>query len=122
MKYVLYTNYTYIVLDLTQDVPSDIEILQDHPGKTEKANESKTWFDNLKISQSKYLKDETQLHPESDKKPSSKVKNLTISNKIKGIISMEYNSEEKKLMVVENLWKKALEAFPGTVAIPKYGQ
>lgn len=57
-KYILYTNYTYIVLDLTQDVPSgEVSIIQNHPGKSveEKSLSAKTWFDNLKISQAKYL-------------------------------------------------------------------
>ena len=52
----------------------------------------------------------------------SDVKNLTISNKLKGIICMEYSQEEKKLRVIENVWKKLLEALPGAIAIPKYGQ
>jgi hypothetical protein len=32
-KYLLYTHYTYAVLDLTQEVPAEIEIIQNHPGK-----------------------------------------------------------------------------------------
>ena len=35
---------------------------------------------------------------------------------------MEYDQEENKLRVVENVWKKLVESFPGAVAIPKYGQ
>jgi hypothetical protein len=50
------------------------------------------------------------------------VKNLSISNKIKGIIHMEYDQAEGKLRVIENTWKKVLEQFPGAVSIPKYGQ
>ena len=34
---------------------------------------------------------------------------------------MSYDHKEKKLQVVENVWKKLVEAFPGTLAIPKYG-
>jgi hypothetical protein len=48
------------------------------------------------------------------------VQNLTISNKLKGILSMSF--EDGKLTVIENSWKKLVEAFPGAVAIPKYGQ
>ncbi len=60
MKYILYTNYTYIVLDLNQDVPKDqVEIVQNHPGKSveEKSITAQSWFDSLKLSQNKYLKD-----------------------------------------------------------------
>lgn len=35
---------------------------------------------------------------------------------------MEYDQEENKLRVVENVWKKLVESFPGAVVIPKYGQ
>lgn len=56
------------------------------------------------------------------KSAADKVKNLTISNKIKGILIMQYDKSTNKLRVVENVWKKLVEAFPGAVAIPKYGQ
>ena len=51
-KYILYTHYTYIVLDLTQDVPHEVEISQNHPGKNveERSIQAKSWFDNLKLS------------------------------------------------------------------------
>ncbi|MFO0117555.1 MAG: hypothetical protein ACK521_08045 [bacterium] len=32
-KFVLYTNYTYCVLDLNLPVPAEVEIVQNHPGK-----------------------------------------------------------------------------------------
>ena len=48
--------------------------------------------------------------------------NLTISNMLKGILNMEYDAEGKKLRVVENVWQKTVEEFPGTLAIPKYGK
>jgi len=73
----------------------------------------------LKISQSKYI---GKSQEEVVEKKEDKVKNLTISNKIKGIIAMEYDQQENKIRVVENVWKKLVEAFPGAVAIPKYGQ
>ena len=50
------------------------------------------------------------------------VKNLTLSNKLKGILNISYDKESNKLRVVENVWKKLVEHFPGAVAIPKYGQ
>lgn len=128
-KFILYTNYTYIILDLTQDVPSDeVNIIQNHPGKSveEKSLAAKSWFDNLKLSQSKYISgnssEEYDLRVKSSSGNDEKVKNLTISNKIKGILYMEYDQTERKLRVIENVWKKLVEAFPGAVAIPKYGQ
>jgi hypothetical protein len=63
-----------------------------------------------------------QAKDEEVVKAGQKVKNLTISNKLKGILYMEYDPSEKKLRVIENVWKKLVEAFPGALAIPKYGQ
>lgn len=38
-------------------------------------------------------------------------KNLTISNSIKGILHMSFDSESNNLYVIENLWKKTLQNF-----------
>lgn len=122
-KYLLYTHYTYILLDLLQDVPADeVQIVQNHPGKSigEKSLSARSWFDNLKLSQGKYLKKASEVIIEAKTTEESSVQNLTISNKLKGILSMSY--QDGKLTVVENSWKKLVEAFPGAVAIPKYGQ
>lgn len=35
---------------------------------------------------------------------------------------MNYDLKENKLIVIENMWKKNVEAFPGVIAIPKFGQ
>lgn len=82
-----------MVLDLTQSLPEEVEIVQNHSGKSieEKNISARTWFDNLKISQAKYLKKNSQQSIESEKDQKSNVKNLTISNKIKGILNMEYD-------------------------------
>ena len=52
---------------------------------------------------------------------SSESDNLTISNSIKGILYMDFNSKSSELHVVENQWKKAVDRFPGALALPKYG-
>eukprot|EP00347_Sterkiella_histriomuscorum_P013585 403364154 len=125
-KYLLYTNYTYSILDLSQSVPTEVEIIQNHPGKSveERSVNAQTWFDNLKLSQSKYIKkqDQTVEIALQNGESSSQVKNLTISNKIKGILSMDYDQKSGKLRVVENVWKKVVENFQGTIAINKFGQ
>lgn len=33
-KYILYTNYTYCILDLNEGLPDEVEIIQNHPGKS----------------------------------------------------------------------------------------
>lgn len=80
----------------------------------------------MKLSQAKYLikapvvDADLKTTEESSNTYSIIVQNLTISNKLKGILSMSY--EDGKLIVIENSWKKLVEAFPGAVAINKYGQ
>jgi hypothetical protein len=51
-KYILYTNYTYVVLDLSQDVPKESDIIQNHPGKSveERSIQADSWFETLKLS------------------------------------------------------------------------
>jgi len=49
------------------------------------------------------------------------VENLTISNSIKGILHMSFDLEKSELRAVENQWRKALQHFPGTLALPKFG-
>ena len=107
-KYLLWTHYTYITLNLALEVPSkEATIIQNHPGKSleERSLVAKSWFDSLKVSQARYLKGEAASSTASD--VSEEVANLTISNKLKGILSMEYDGE--RLIVVENVWKKLVE-------------
>lgn len=93
MKYLLYTNYTYTYLDLDQDVPlEEIQIIQNHPGKSvkDRSLQAQSWFDNLKLTQSKYLKDVNEK-VQIEEEPGQKPQNLTISNKMKGILTMDYD-------------------------------
>lgn len=76
----------------------------------------------MKLSQQKYITEAPTDESDSGVSDIDKVENLTISNKLKGILSMEYDKKEKKLMVIENVWKKLVEEFPGALAIPKYGK
>jgi len=41
---------------------------------------------------------------------------------MKGILWMHFDSATKNLQVIENQWRKAVERFPGTLALPKYGK
>lgn len=57
-KFLLFTNYSYSVLDLEAPIPEESLIVSNHPTKTAQGAQfaAKTWFDNLKLSQAKYLK------------------------------------------------------------------
>lgn len=55
-KFLMYSNYTYTILDINQGLPSEALIIQDHPGK--QLDMGSSWFDCLKKSQAKYLEDQ----------------------------------------------------------------
>jgi hypothetical protein len=101
-KYILWTNYTYAVLDLQLELPTEVQILQDHPNKSLEAKhlEADSWFDMLKLSQRKYLNDQ-QTPPPTEVNETTD--NLTISNKLKGILACKF--ENGILKVVENPWR-----------------
>lgn len=40
-----------------------------------------------------------------------KVDNLTISNKLKGILAFNYDKETNTITVIENMWKKSVGEF-----------
>lgn len=49
--------------------------------------------------------------------------NLAIDNRFKAILLMDYDQDKKKLSVVENTWKKAVEHFQtGAFVHKKYGK
>jgi hypothetical protein len=118
-KFLFYTIYTYCILVLTKGLPSEeVKIIQDHPGKP--LDQSSTWFECIKKSQAQYL--DKDLKPSETKHELTEgFDNLTISNSIKGILHMQFNTKTSELSVIENQWRKAVERFPGTLALPKYG-
>ena len=54
---MLYTSYTFCVLDLERPLPQSVDMVANHPSKTTEGKQmaAQTWFDNLKLSQVKYL-------------------------------------------------------------------
>jgi hypothetical protein len=120
-KLIMWSNYTYAILDLTIDLPAEVQIVQDHPYRTiqGKHRESDGWFDMVKLGQQKYLTD--AQHAQSSVFTQS-VDNLTISNKLKGILQMEVKRDENKIRVVENVWKKAVGEFQGAFISKKFNQ
>lgn len=51
-KFVLWTNYTYSVLDLEVELPDEVQITHDHPNKTlqNRQLDAQSWFETLKLS------------------------------------------------------------------------
>lgn len=64
-KFILYSNYTYIVFDLAIDLPQTegaaVQIIQDHPGKV--LDHASSWNECIRKSQAQYLNNE--LYPQS---------------------------------------------------------
>jgi hypothetical protein len=113
-KVVLYTNYTFAVLDINAPLPKEVDVIQNHPSKSIKERHLTAigWFDNLKLSQQKYLGREPQTA-----EPGQSTKNLAINNKYKGVLAMEWDNGN--LLVVENTWQKAVSQFQAGALITK---
>jgi hypothetical protein len=73
----------------------------------------------VKLGQQKFLTD--AQHAESTVFTQSE-DNLTISNKLKGILQMSVDREHSKIRVVENVWKKAVGEFQGAFISKKFNQ
>lgn len=116
-KFLLYSNYTYSVLDMNAEVPEMVEIVQNHPGKSIEGKQfnAQGWSDNLKLSQSKYLSTNPPLSTSAE--PSAK--NLAISNKYKGILLMDWSPSTSQLTVIENSWQKSMQQFQAGAFITK---
>lgn len=48
--------------------------------------------------------------------------NLTISNRFKGILAMEYDEKQRRIRVVENSWKQAVQEFQGAFVTKKFNK
>ena len=128
-KFVLWTNYTFAVLDLQLDVPSgDLTILQDHPNTSSQMKQlesASSWFDTLKVSQRKYLLSQPGANADEQSKPSETTQsadNLKISNKLKGILALDFCPEKNSIKVVENSWKQSVAEFNGAFVSKKFNQ
>jgi hypothetical protein len=63
----------------------------------------------LKLSQAKYLL--RQPLQEKSQIESEKIDNLTISNKLKGVLALNFDKASNTITVVENVWKKSVSEF-----------
>lgn len=122
-KTLVFTNYTFCVLDLAASVPKEVDLIQNHPAKTLEGRQvtATGWFDNLKLSQQKYLKRPSQ--PEHSEVTGRASGNLAISNKYKGILAMQWDNSSNTMIVVENNWQKAVSQFAaGAFVTKKFNQ
>jgi hypothetical protein len=120
-KYILFTNYTFTPLDLTAALPSESQIIQNQP---KKEGIESDWFDRVKLASEPYLQ---QRETEEEKSEATDGNlNLSINNKLKGILYMGPAQMEQgkvtKIFGVETVWKQMVKKFPGTLLLKKYGK
>jgi len=132
-KYLLYTHYTFIVLDMELSVPhysrcvtnkayvysKTEDDLKEAWAKLTSAHQTKLIreFTNFKI-RSEIIKEDTNKIEENK---GNEADNMAIYNKYSVILGMKYDNNEKRLFVIESPWSKILKTFPGALQIHKYG-
>lgn len=138
-KYLLYTHYTFIILDTTKPLPRQSRCITNKSyafNKNEEdvkeiwaklttahqrmiINSSLKGKENMKKSLNESrAEDEEQ---DKDKEKGEENTNMSIYNKYSVIIKMKFNDNENRLYVVESPWSKMLKAFPETLFTHKYG-
>ena len=122
-KFLLYTSYTFCVLDLAAVIPEAVEQVQNHPTRTLEGKQfnAQSWMDNLKLSQAKHLTPSQQTSGAAPEK-GQKQDNLAINNRFKGVLLMDLDPATNKLQVIEHQWKAAIANFQsGAFVHKKFG-
>jgi WD40 repeat protein len=122
-KFILYTDYNYIPIDLAKEIPylSTIE-----KNKTEKIRNA-DWLKRLKDYHKTIFEDNYKNFGENVKQEIFKENevvngennNFKIVNRFSSILYMEY-IDDGTLLVVENDWNKILKTFPDSIMKHKY--
>lgn len=143
-SFLLYTDYNYIKIDLSKEIPQSSNIHREKDEKTRNADWNKTIKDfhksifnenykNIKNTQieSEIFKEEG----EEETKINFENNNFKITSRFSSILYMQFlenysenvegqgqgQGQEKTLLVIENDWNKILKEFPDTVAKFNYG-
>ena len=130
-KFILYTHYTFIVLDTEATLPKYAKSMTNkaYIFNTSEEDLKEAWAKLISAHQGKIIKS-TLGEIERSKAPSAstdeKAKgntsdNMSIYNKYSVILAMRYDENEKRLFVIESPWSKILKTFPGTLQVHKYG-
>jgi len=134
-KFIVYTHYTWFLLDLSINIPDEAIVDSGHAKhsfkKKDKALDANaTWFNCLRSSQHKYIKTMLhghQLHKFNDqmieKSGEEGAGNLELHKNDEPILHMHVSEDDAQdLFVIENPWKNAVEQFPGVAQIrSKFG-
>eukprot|EP01022_Parablepharisma_sp_SALTPOND_P024943 TRINITY_DN562_c0_g1_i6.p1 TRINITY_DN562_c0_g1~~TRINITY_DN562_c0_g1_i6.p1 ORF type:complete len:538 (-),score=34.43 TRINITY_DN562_c0_g1_i6:5528-7141(-) len=130
-KFILYTHYTFIVLDTEAPVPKYSRCVTNKSYVFNKSEEDlkEAWAKLVSAHQGKVIKtalgeelvERKTRENEIEESKGSGNDNMAIYNKYSVILAMKYDENEKRLFVVESPWSKILKTFPGTLQVHKYG-
>lgn len=126
-KYILYTHYTFIVLDTDQPMPKYARCTTSKAyainGAAEDVREA--WAKLVSAHQGRIIRPILgEANLQRDKVEEMKgvsSENMAIYNKYSVILGMRYDENTGRLFVVESPWSKMLKSFPGTLKAHKYG-
>jgi len=126
-KFVLYTHYTFIVLDTEAKMPKYSRCVTSKAYAINSSEEDvkEVWAKLTNAHQAKFIRPmlgEANLYKdEIEEVKGANSDNMVIYNKYSVILAMRYDENAGRLFVVESPWSKMLKAFPGTLKTHKYG-
>ena len=122
--FILYTDYNYILIDMTKDIPLNSTIVSYKEEKSRNAD----WNKKIK-SYHKAILDENYKHISNIQKDiifnenqenDDNNNNFKIISRYSSILFMDYIDDDK-ILVIENDWNKILKHYPDSVYKPVYG-
>lgn len=130
-KFLLFTDYNYIQVDLTKEIPLNSIIEKDKAEKLRNADWVKMigeyhreifndTYKGLGMAYNQVFKNingQNEQHTENK----NKNENFKITNRFSSILFMDYIEDKNSLLVIENDWNKIIKNFPETVAKYNYG-
>jgi hypothetical protein len=121
---VIYTDYNYIPIDLSQEIPLNSIIEKNKAEKSRNADwlkrlkdYHKNLFNNNYKSLGETFKEE--IFKNDDHEQVSDNNNFKIVNRFSSILYMNYIDEDI-LLVIENDWNKILKSFPDSIVKHSY--
>ena len=124
-KFLLYTDYNYIKIDLTKEIPKESFFEKNKMDKYVKSDWDKIikeYHDKIYSREYKGVEDgkkEEQKKEENNKNINFQNDNFKITSRFNSIMFMQMMND--KIIVIENDWNKIIKSFSEGVIVPKYG-
>ena len=123
-KFFLFTDYNYINIDLTKEIPKESIIEKNKMDKYVKSDWDKIikeYHDKIYSREYKGVEDgkkEEQKKEENNKNVNFQNDNFKITSRFNSIMLMQMLND--KIIVIENDWNKIIKSFTESVIVPKY--